>query len=487
MNYKVKVLYLSVGLLLMVQSSYGKLKLPAILSSDMVLQRNTEVTLWGWSDAHEKITIETSWLGSELNVKADNTGKWHTKVETGNSKSSQKIKIKGKDSEIVLSNILFGEVWFCSGQSNMFQPLTGYTGEPVFNSSMTIAKSNNPNLRLFNVAKVGSKEPQNDLKEYSPWRKASPEVVAEFSAVAYFFGQQLQEILDVPVGIIHASWGASVVEAWISSEVLSDYENVDLDDLDILHRTNKIPTALFNSMINPIIPLTLKGMLWYQGESNRLEPSNYLKLFPAMVKDWRSRWQLGNIPFYYVQIAPFTYGTNEAFQSTENSALMREAQLKCLELIPNSGMAVTLDIGDAQTVHPSKKKEVADRLLFHALNQTYGLHTVDCLAPFYSSQENNLDGLMLKFRNAETGLFCDGELEGFEIAGSDKVFFPAKAVIVKGKEVFVRSDQVPDPVAVRYGWRNWIRGTLFDVNLLPASSFRTDNWENASRAQISEN
>jgi len=235
-------------------------------------------------------------------------------------------------------------------------------------------------------------------------------------------------------------------------------------------------------MINPLIPYTIKGALWYQGESNRMEPENYKKLFPAMVKDWRTRWGIGDFPFYYVQIAPFMYGDNEVFQTAGNSAFIRETQLQCLDLIPNSGMAVTMDIGDDYCIHPPKKMEVADRLLFNALNQTYGIKNVDGASPVFDSQEAKEGGLVLKFKNAETGLFAYDQLEGFEIAGEDKVFYPAEAQIVNRKELLVKSDKVPNPVAVRYAWRNWIVGTLYDANFLPASSFRTDNWEEATRA-----
>lgn len=463
------------------QSINAEVKLPAIVSSNMVLQRNTTIKLWGWADANEKITIKTSWLKKVVKIKADNSGNWSIKVKTTNSKEPQTINIKSKTSKIKLENILFGEVWLCSGQSNMQQPVKGNDGQPTFGSVMAITKSSNPNLRLFTVDIFGSKTPLNNIEKYTAWQQASPESVSKFSAVAYFFGQQLQEILDVPVGLIHTSWGASIVQAWMSNDVLSTHQKVNLDDFDITKKLNKIPTALFNAMINPLIPYTIKGALWYQGESNRMEPENYKKLFPAMVKDWRKRWGIGDFPFYYVQIAPFIYGNNNAFQTVDNSAFIRETQLQCLDLIPNSGIAITMDIGDAYCIHPPKKKEVADRLLYNALNQTYGYETVDYAAPIFNSQEVKDGGIILEFKNAETGLYSYDKLEGFEIAGDDKVFYPANAKIVNKKDVYVISDEVPNPVAVRYAWRNWVVGTFYDVNLLPASSFRTDNWDEATQ------
>lgn len=470
-------------ILLLAFSVNAQVKLPAIVSSNMVLQRNTSVNVWGWAEANEKITITASWLEQSVAVEADEDGKWRVQLKTTNSKTAQTIKIVSDQSNILLENILFGEVWLCSGQSNMHQPVKGNLGEPTFGSSIAIAKSHNPNLRLFTVGKVGAKSPRNDLENFTSWQQASPDNVAGFSAVAYFFGEQLQEILDVPVGLIHTSWGASPVEAWMSMEVLDKSKEINLDDFDIKDRTNRIPTALFNAMINPLIPYTIKGALWYQGESNRNEYSKYKVLFPAMVKDWRTRWGLGDFPFYYVQIAPFTYQNNDVFKAPGNTAFMREAQLECLTLIPNSGIAITIDLGDANTIHPPKKKEVADRLLFNALNQSYGYKTIDYASPAFENLKPTPEGILLTFQNAETGLYSDGSLDGFEIAGEDKVFYPATAKIVNKKNVLVNSSRVSNPVAVRYAWRNYVVGTLYGTNLLPVSSFRTDDWEDARRTE----
>lgn len=468
--------------LLSIQLIYAEIKLPAIVSSNMVLQRNTDVVLWGWADANENISISTSWLNDVLKVRADKNGNWRIVVKTTNSKKAQTIKLKSDTSNIVLDNILFGEVWLCSGQSNMTQPLKGYQGQPTFGGAMAAVKSKNFNLRLFTAERAGSKTPYNDLEKYKSWQEASPETALDFSAVAYFYGQQLQEVLDVPVGMIHVSWGGSSVEAWMSKEVITKFQEVNLDDVDINTGTNRIPTALFNAMINPLIPFTIKGVLWYQGEANRSEPKAYKNLFPAMVKDWRSKWGIGDFPFYYVQIAPFSYGGDENYSKSEdNSAFIREAQLQCLDIIPNSGIAITMDIGAHNYIHPPKKKEVADRLLFNALNQTYGLSNVEYSGPIYESFTKNDGGILLKFKHAESGVFTFDQLTDFEIAGDDKVFYPAEATIKNGKFVFVKSDQVENPVAVRYAWRNWVQGTLYGNSLLPASSFRTDNWDNALR------
>ncbi|MEO9572119.1 MAG: sialate O-acetylesterase, partial [Polaribacter sp.] len=191
------------------------------------------------------------------------------------------------------------------------------------------------------------------------------------------------------------------------------------------------------------------------------------------------RWGIGDFPFYYVQIAPYLYDNNDVFQTNDNTAFIREAQLQCLDLIPNSGIAITMDIGDKNSIHPPKKKEVADRLLFNALNQTYGFNSIDYAGPMYKSLEKKENAILLSFKKAENGLYTYNGLKGFEIAGIDKVFYPASAKIVNRKKVLVTSDKVTNPVAVRYAWKNWINGTLYDTNLLPASSFRTDNWSDA--------
>ncbi len=463
-------------------AAIAEIRLPAIVSSNMVLQRNTTVVLWGWADPNENLTIEASWLSAALTTKADAQGNWKIDAATNDSRDTHTIRIKGKASEVLLENVLLGEVWLCSGQSNMQQPLKGYQGQPTFGGAMAVAKSRNPNLRLFTVNRVGSKVPQEDVEKYTGWQQSSPELALEFSAVAYFFGNELQEILDVPVGMIHTSWGGSSVQAWISKEVMEQYQPVDLETVDINKGTNHIPTALFNAMINPLIPYTIKGALWYQGESNRMEPEKYRELFPAMVKDWRDRWNIGEFPFYFVQIAPFMYDNdNEVFQTAENSAFIREVQLQCVDLIPNSGIAITMDIGDDYCIHPPKKKEVADRLLYNALNQTYGLSVIDGMSPVYDSLYTEEGGIVLTFKHAESGMFAYENPKGFEIAGQDKVFYPAEATIVNRTNVLVKSDRVPEPVAVRYAWRNWVEGTLFDTNLLPASSFRTDDWDDATR------
>ncbi|NQY10858.1 MAG: sialate O-acetylesterase [Flavobacteriales bacterium] len=483
MKHLKRTALLSFFALILATASFAEVKLPAIVSSNMVLQRNTTITLWGWANAKEEITIKASWLNEEIKATADKEGNWKVEAKTTNTKEPQTITIKSDESNILLENVLLGEVWLCSGQSNMEMKLSGNPGQPIIGSLDAIANANNKNLRIFTVEKLGSLTPEDTIGAHRKWQSVNPENVNEFSAIAYFFGQQLQEILDVPVGMIHSSWGGSLVEAWMSKEALSPIQPGNLDSVD-LERGNRFPEVLFNAMINPLIPYTIKGTLWYQGESNRETPNEYMKLFPAMVKDWRTRWGIGDFPFYYVQIAPFWYNEDD-FSYPWNSAFIRESQLKCLDLIPNSGMAVTLDIGEQYCIHPPKKKEVADRLLYIALNQTYGIESINYSGPVHDSTSISSDRVTIFFKHVEKGLYnIEGfgkEIKGFEIAGEDKVFYPATAKIFGRSKVLVKSDQVKEPVAVRYAWSNWVEGTLFNGSLLPASSFRTDIWEDATR------
>jgi len=461
--------------------TYAKVSLPALVSSNMVLQRNTTITLWGWADAGEKFMITASWLKDPIHISSDNAGNWKVNMQTTNSKKPQSIEINSYKQHISLENILFGEVWLCSGQSNMTMPLSGYMGQPVYGAQDAITNTNNDNIRLFSVDQQASLVPESKLGKYTGWQSAGPESVKDFSAIAYFFGKHLQEILDVPVGMIHTSWGGSLIEAWMSKEALGSIKSFDLKDVD-LKRGNRFPTVLFNAMINPLIPYTIKGVIWYQGEANASQPQLYKLLFPEMVRDWRVRWGIGNVSFYYVQIAPYRYSSQNRIDDSNNAALMREAQFQCLDSIPNSGIAVTLDLGTEYIIHPPNKKDVADRLLYNALNKTYGYKAINFSGPVLDSMHVKDYGIYIKFRNAEKGLFAFGKLDGFEIAGSDKIFYPADATIYNGNQVFVKSSKVISPVAVRYGWRSWTTGTLYNTFLLPASSFRTDNWSNAKQS-----
>ena len=469
---KLVFVFITLIFILNINTVFAKIKLPGIIASNMVLQRNTTVKIWGWAKSGEKISIKTSWITNEIKVSTPENGRWEVQLKTNLSKDPQNIQLSSLESNIKLENILFGEVWVCSGQSNMRMPLKGYTGQPTFEGNLAIANSRNNNLRLFSISENGYPTPLDTVASYKKWNIASPDNTKDFSAVAYFYGQRLQEILDVPVGIVMTSWGGTRIQPWISKDAVAPFLDINKVKKDTTEKYKRIPSAIFNAMINPITSYTIKGVIWYQGETNRDEPKLYQQLLPEMVKDWRKQWNIGEFPFYYVQIAPNKY------IDKSNSQFQREAQLKALEVIPNSGMAILSDIGSEQTIHPPRKKEVAERLLFIALNKTYGFKDVDCTGPIYKSMEVKEGALFLNFNFAETGIYSpELEISNFEIAGADKVFHPAKAIIINHKQVKVTSLEVLEPVAVRYGWNNWFVGTLYDNNMLPASSFRTDNWE----------
>lgn len=432
-----------------------KLELPFIFSSNMVLQRNTEVCIWGTTDpGNKEVTIVSSWNSSSKKVISGADGKWSVKIPTNDNRNLQTLTVGTATSSIKLINVVLGEVWLCGGQSNMAMPMTGFPNQPIEGSDEALTLANNRNLRSFAVS-----------REKTMWEASSPEKAKSHSAIAHFFGQQLQKELDVPVGIIMNAVSGSIVEAWISKEELDKYPELNGANSSNFQNT---PSESFNAYASPIIPFTLKGVIWYQGEGNVNRSEAYKTLFPVMVKDWRTRWGQGDFPFNFVQIAP--YGKHGS-----NGPLMREAQLACVDLIPNSSISIALDVGQENGLHPPKKKEIADRLARQALSKQYGDSSVDGDSPAYDSHVVEGNSIRLKFKYAEEGLDASSNLTGFEIAGDDKVFHPASAVISNNNEVLVTSAKVSNPKEVRYGWKSWVVGSLFDTNGLPASSFRTGN------------
>ncbi|MFV0522623.1 MAG: sialate O-acetylesterase [Mangrovibacterium sp.] len=464
-------------------SAQARIKLPPIVGSNMVLQRNTTVNIWGWSSPDETVALECSWISGAIETQADSTGKWKVQVKTTSSKNKQRIKVSDKESVVELENILFGEVWLCSGQSNMQIPLNGYYNQPISGKNEALLHAGNPNLRLFTINNDASDTKLDKLRKYKPWVESNMKSASNFSATAYFFGSQLQRQLGVPVGLIECAWNGSAIEPWISEEALGN-RMVNLANYPDKTPTNRKNTLLFNALINPIVNYTIKGVLWYQGESNRSNPLVYGNLFQTLVKDWRDRWQQGNFPFYYVQISPYNYGDLNAFSEYSNTAYLREQQLHSCDSISNSGMVVTMDNGERDCIHPANKKLVGTRLLYLALNKSYGFKSLDCEGPKFTTAETQDSTLIVHFTHIENGMYAPHGLHNFEIAGADKVFYPAEAKFKNGKPYLIlRSNKVADPVAVRYCWSNWCVGSLYDTNGNPASSFRSDNWDDAVRGE----
>ena len=456
---------------------HAEVRLSAIFTDGMVLQQQKSVPIWGWARNGATVSVKTSWDQKTYKVKANEKGGWRIPIQTPKAGGPYTVQVV-EDNKITLQDVWIGEVWLCSGQSNMEMPLKGYPAQPILGSTDAILESEDPLLRFYTVPRNPQLLPADDSK-LSVWKQASPEHVANFSATAFFYGQRLRKLLKVPVGLIHSSYGGSNIETWMDAAWLEDMKDIEIPTHEEgLKDKNRIPTMLYNGMIHPIAGYGIKGIIWYQGESNYERPDQYEVLFPRMVAKYRDLWGDATLPFFYTQIAPFDYASLPPYHvgGKYNSAYIRDAQRKSLEHISNAGMAVTMDLGEANGIHPARKKEGADRLALLALGDTYGIKGLNHKSPIYAGMEVQGSTVVVKFDDVPLGLTSFGkEIRTFEIAGEDKVFRPATAS-VKGKTVMVSSPQVAQPVAVRYAFKDFVVGDLFGVNGLPVSSFRTDDW-----------
>ena len=497
----------------------------SLFSAGAVLQRGCEIPVWGSARDGEKVTVEMS--GQKLETTATG-GSWMVHLKALAAGGPFALKVSG-DNVVTIPNILIGDVWVCSGQSNMQFALAGAaTGKAA------IEAANFPRIRFFNVPRKTAVKPLADA--HGAWAECTPETARQFSAVAYFFGRDLYRNLDVPIGLIHTSWGGTPAEAWTSlaglgsnpllqnhvaaarrnlanypaaaaayPAKLAGYEEKakawnaagGKDYLQLLNAWQReaakarqgdkplpkrpvpaqpqpvappppdgnshTPTLLYNAMIAPLIPYPIKGVIWYQGESNAKEHRQYRTLFPALIADWRKNWQLGDFPFLFVQVAPFNNMVPE----------IREAQFLTLAKVPHTAMVVTTDIGDARDIHPKRKEPVGKRLALAARALAYG-EKIEYSGPLYESMTAGAGKVVLGFTHAGGGLVAkDGELKGFTIAAADRKFVPAKAEI-QGSTIVVSSAEVPAPTAVRFGWSNFPEVNLYNKDGLPASPFRTD-------------
>lgn len=458
-------------------SVQAQVKPASIFTDNMVLQQQSEVPIWGWDKAGTTVTINTSWNKKSYNTKANANGKWLIKVSTPTYGGPYTVTMSGSNT-VKLNNVLIGEVWLCTGQSNMEIPMKGYKSQPIIGSVDAILKSANSNIHIYTVPHSSVTEVQENSKA-SEWHVASPEFVANFSATGYYFGRLLNEMLHVPIGLISDCYAGSSAEAWMDPEVLKDFPEIKIPaKTDSIKAVSRTPTTLFNGMLNPVIGYGIKGCIWYQGESNYDRPDQYEKLFPALVKHWRQLWQQGDFPFYYTQIAPYDYAQLPPYNAggKYNSAYLRDVQRKSLKVIPNSGMAVLLDIGEQALIHPPRKEPVGTRLAYLALAQTYGIKGFDYASPLYKEMTVDGNRATIRFEHAENGLTSFNKpIQNFEIAGKDKMFYPAQAMI-SGSVIIVSSPLVKEPIAVRYAFKDFVVGDLFGTNGLPASSFRTDDW-----------
>jgi sialate O-acetylesterase len=461
-------------------SIFADVKLPGILTSNMVFQRDHDIRIWGWAPKGENVTLTFNKIVKKS--KADASGKWKVIFPPMQAGGPYELKVQGKNT-IILDNILIGDVWICSGQSNMAMMVKS-CNDP----QNEIANANYPRIRLMNYPRNFQKEPVENVENVK-WTECSPETAGDFSAVAYFFGRHIHKELNVPIGLINTSWGGTNAEAWTSMDYLvkidkyRDFpavlaENLKKTDSLTMARyktPNVYHSSLYNGMIHPLLNLAVRGAIWYQGESNAYEGKLYQKLFPNMIECWRSKWGQPEMPFLFVQLANYTEELAEP--SASNWANLREAQLMTLSL-PNTGMAVIIDIGDARDIHPKNKQDVGYRLALNALRIVYDRQIIYS-GPIYRSMEVEGNRITLSFNHTGSGLMAKdryGYLKSFAIAGEDRKFYWARAEI-KGDQVIVYSDQVTKPVAVRYAWAdNPADANLYNKEGLPASPFRTDSW-----------
>ncbi|MGB5436418.1 MAG: sialate O-acetylesterase [Maribacter sp.] len=460
--------YISIVMLIgTVQICSAKLWLPSILSDNMVLQQESNVTIWGWSTAtSDAITVKGSWNDVPVTTEAYQ-GVWSVSLPTPVAGGPYTVTIEGHE-KLVINNVLIGEVWVASGQSNM----EWTANSKIVNAEEEISNAKYPNIRFFHVERHLAQYPQDDTPGF--WVECTPQTMADFSAIAYFFGRDIHIKTGLPIGLISSSWGGTPVETWIPEAVLSK-------DSELMEAAKKIEPKkwwpnesgwAYNAMIHPLVNFKIAGCIWYQGESNRQNATSYYKSFPLLIKSWREVW--GNeFSFYFAQIAPFNYDAADAL----DAAIVRDAQLQTQLQVPKTGMAVTNDIGNLEDIHPKNKQEVGRRLALWALAKDYGVSSLEFSGPVYKTMEINKDKITLLFDHAGMGLMMKGKkLTDFTVAGPDRVFHPAKAKIV-GQKVIVSAKNVKDPVAVRFAFTDTAQPNLYNAEGLPASAFRTDAWE----------
>ena len=453
----------------------SQIKLPAFFGDNMVLQQKEMVSIWGKDIPETSIIISTSW-GEKISTVADSEGYWFSKIKTKKgSFKKHTLKIEGSNS-ITLTNILIGEVWFCSGQSNMEMPLKGLRQSMVLNSDKYLKIANNNNIRLFNNPRTASISPNFDVG--GQWVKSNAATAKDFSAVGYIFATRLFENLNVPIGIIESSWGGTKIESWIPKEVLLKYNNIKIPDTLLIEQNKqKKPSFLYNAMIHPFQDFKIKGILWYQGESNRTQPDTYMAYMKDLITSWRNQWKDESLPFYFVQIAPFNYVKNKKALDM-GADLIREAQFKVSEQIPNTGLVVTTDAGDCNDIHPAKKEVIAERLSKWVLSNQYNVKGLNFKSGVLKKVSIIKDKIILRFKFQKNDYFLNSEnVKGFTLASYDKVFYPAQVSFNKNKKTLtICSKQVKNPVAIRYGFKDCFESNLKTSSGLPISIFRTDNW-----------
>jgi sialate O-acetylesterase len=456
-------LLLLISFVFLVVPARADVRLPSIFSSHLLLQRDVENPLWGTADPDEKISVKLD--DKAIATQAGPDGRWSVKLPATAAGGPHKIVIEDATGEnrITLSDVLFGELWVCSGQSNMEMGLNS-----TDHAQEDIAAADLPQIRLFTIPKTRADGPQEDCQ--GRWARCTPKTAENFSATAYFFGVDLQKALGVPVGLIHTSWGGTPAESWTPRP--------SLEAQPTLKHMAGGSSQLYNGMIHPLIRLPIAGAIWYQGESNVGKAAQYHKLFPVMIEGWREAWHAPKLPFYFVQIAPYRYNADGGQACAE----LWDAQFETMQTLPNTGMAVITDSDSVGDIHPRNKRICGQRLALWALAKTYGKSDLVYSGPIYKSFKAegvvDPDNIRLSFDSIGGGLVSrDGKpLTNFTIAGADQKFVPATAVI-DGNTIVVHSDSVTKPLAVRFGWNETAEPNLINKEGLPASPFRTDDWK----------
>ncbi|WP_281631595.1 sialate O-acetylesterase [Flavobacterium luteolum] len=451
----------------------AQIKVASALGDNMVLQRNSEVKIWGTSKPDSRLTVSADWNKTQIKTISNSRGEWIVTLKTGEAGGPYLISISDSEQKLKLSNILLGEVWLCSGQSNMEMPMLGIANSPVNNSNEAIFNADNNNIRLFTVKQNDKLTPQDSCQ--GSWSAATSESVSKFSAVAYYFSLQLYKKLNVPIGIICSSYGGSRIEAWMDSETLAKFPK----DVQLKAQNSQIvqhkASVLFNGMIHPLKNCVFKGVLWYQGESNREDYKDYADLMGGMVENWRNTFNNGSFPFYYVQIAPYSYENSSAILNGR----FWEEQQKAAGKIQNSGMVSTIDLGEEKNLHPAEKEIIGKRLSYWAVGKTYDVKGIHYKSASFKESLVKDSSMVLIFENETLGFTSYGhDLSNFEIAGEDRIFYPAKAVINTARRITVSAKEVSRPAAVRYCFKNFPQGNGFLYNAagLPVMPFRTDIW-----------
>ena len=494
--------YRFLPLLLIITSSLQAVELPAIFSDHMVLQREQSNPVWGKGEPGESVSVCIGGQKQETTVGVD--GRWMVRLEALPVGGPYELEVVGNNT-LRLTDVMVGEVWVCSGQSNM-----QWSINLSEDADLEMASANAPSIRIVSIPNKGSQEPLDDFN--AAWSVCSPISINGFSAVGYHFGRRLHQVLGVPIGLINNAWGGSAAEAWVPREVLERFDRYDAyleaSDAKAAAHTDAVqarnearfkawqdggrkgerppwpndprygqhrPANLYNGVLNPILGYGIRGVIWYQGETNSGRPKDYAHLFPLLIETWRKDWGQGEFPFYWAQLADFHNESSSPQDSTW--ARLRDAQTSTLS-VANTGQAVIIDAGEGRDIHPRDKKVVADRLCRHALNKIYGIE-VACESPRFSSMEVDDGVALLTFDHvSKQGLYAFDvpEVSGFALAGEDKQFKWAQAKIVGSRKVAVSHPEIANPVAVRYGWGDNPVVNLYDRNGLPMTPFRTDSW-----------